>query len=773
MKSERLTASIVTVIGLIAVLAFRSPAGHDAFAANATRSTTGASPVAVADITGPLPRGVEVQLLAASRVAPLRTAPAHLTLVRVELRAGASLILPATGVMLAAVTHGELRTGGATFAQGSQMVPDPTSARPVTAGPTGAELLLFTAGAATSSAATPVTGAGSIATPASPVAIPVPRVETHMLASGVVDRLPARPATAAILRVTIAPGASIDQRLTAGPMLVVVSSGEVTVQGDSGISLTLAGGGSTTVASFSTVSATNRTSTPVELLVAGLFPQGTLGATTRSSPTADARPTIAALQTQVAAAEATASSFAATMTAASGTIAQLATREADAARTAAANATAIASVQAVSSVSAADAASTITALEATRAEQVATVAAMETAQANASATIEAVETARAGAESTARALSTDVADAQTALATAQAAAGIAAAEASTQASDLAATVTALAGELDTSQVTSTALANAASTQMAALTAAAETATAVAATHAAEIVAANATAAAQADAAESTIAAQASSAANASAEAATAASNAAATASAQSDALTAAAATAAAQSDALTAAAATAAAQSDALAAAAATATAQSDALSAAAATATAQSDALAAAATAASAQSADLAAAQASVQTGLANTTALAGTVAAQQTAIADDRAAAAATVAALSTQLAQASRVASGSLDPTYVTISVDVDLFGVLNGDPAAISNATKAVKSAFAPYRKGDCRAGVVITFGHGNTITGGQQLAAAMNAILKAAEPKVVGAAAFDNFGDLSGPLGRVDFRLYLFSGCSPA
>jgi hypothetical protein len=74
---------------------------------------------------------------------------------------------------------------------------------------------------------------------------------------------------------------------------------------------------------------------------------------------------------------------------------------------------------------------------------------------------------------------------------------------------------------------------------------------------------------------------------------------------------------------------------------------------------------------------------------------------------------------------------------------------------------------------PYVRADCRAGVVLTFGHAPSIALGTQLATAVNTVIRDQYPDVFDGAAFDAFGDLSPPVGQVDIRIYFFTGCAPA
>jgi hypothetical protein len=63
--------------------------------------------------------------------------------------------------------------------------------------------------------------------------------------------------------------------------------------------------------------------------------------------------------------------------------------------------------------------------------------------------------------------------------------------------------------------------------------------------------------------------------------------------------------------------------------------------------------------------------------------------------------------------------------------------------------------------------------VLTFGRAPTIDQGVALASAVNALLPEVAPELFDGAAFDNFGNISGPYNQVDLRIYFFTGCAPA
>lgn len=206
-------------------------------------------------------------------------------------------------------------------------------------------------------------------------------------------------------------------------------------------------------------------------------------------------------------------------------------------------------------------------------------------------------------------------------------------------------------------------------------------------------------------------------------------------------------------------------------------TAGADAASAAAATESARETA---AANQASTAAADASAADATTQALLGGQEALVATISAQSTNAANlatsataAASSAAATIAAQATQAAESANQITGAINPEYVELSIQVDLQGVLADNDAANTQALAAIRDALQRYTSASCRAGVVLTFGHGSTIGIGTQLAAAINDMIQAQYPGAFGAAAFDSFGDLRAPLGQVDIRIYFFSGCGPA
>jgi len=132
-----------------------------------------------------------------------------------------------------------------------------------------------------------------------------------------------------------------------------------------------------------------------------------------------------------------------------------------------------------------------------------------------------------------------------------------------------------------------------------------------------------------------------------------------------------------------------------------------------------------------------------------------------------------AATVAALATQAAERENQVTSSINPEYVELSIQVDLQGVIAAHDPTVNAALAALRDVLQPYTQASCKAGVVLTFGHGGTIGQGTQLAAAINTLIQDQYPGSFDGAAFDSFGDLRAPLGQVDIRIYFFSGCDPA
>jgi hypothetical protein len=123
---------------------------------------------------------------------------------------------------------------------------------------------------------------------------------------------------------------------------------------------------------------------------------------------------------------------------------------------------------------------------------------------------------------------------------------------------------------------------------------------------------------------------------------------------------------------------------------------------------------------------------------------------------------------AAMATTTALAGQAASGSIDPTLVELSIEVDATGLINGDPDAIEETSQTLADALDQYE--GCRVGLALTFGWSSDLQTGLAVADAVNAILQDDFPEIFADAAVDNFASLQDPVGRVDMQLYFYRGC---
>jgi len=677
---------------------------------------------------GPFPEGVSLRLLAAATLPDPPAGEAVLRLDRLELAPGATLAgTTGGGALLLAVESGEIEAAAPTAAAGRY------GAGGQLAVPTGTDYELTNVGAAPAAllrlrlepvGASPSPTAAEASLPTRPVTAATPEATTAQVLLAETVRLPRGEAQLLLAEVAWEAGATTGDRIYPGPVGLVVAEGELTARGPTGTPVRLEPGGGILAPAY-TAHEVRAGAEPATALAVALLPaEAPRAGGFLPSPTPDF-PATARVAADAAAA----------------TIAALGEREASAAAMAAAAATEAAAGAGARATLAAEATA---------------------AGGSAAATVERLAAARRQAESS--------------LGTARAAAESAAA-----------TTTALAGERASAAGSATAGAAARATGAAELAS-----LAAAATQAAEA----------ATGAEATIAAQVVAASDAGATATAAADRAGrAAATIETDrrqAQTAAVALATAQArltDALgtanvgaTAAAATSAAAESARA------TAAADAASLATAAAGVAADATAAALEAGVAQGAlsatvaaqatqGSAAAVAATET-IAQVAAGQATVAAQQAALADlagsATAAAGAAGSALATAAADATAaeatiaaVTGGGVAPEPVELSIQTDLVGVLTENPAAVETAREGLRRVLTPYARAECRAGVVLTFGHAGDVGSGADLAAAVNELLPVEFPDLFANAAFDNLADLNPPPGQVDLRIYFFGGCAPA
>ena len=128
------------------------------------------------------------------------------------------------------------------------------------------------------------------------------------------------------------------------------------------------------------------------------------------------------------------------------------------------------------------------------------------------------------------------------------------------------------------------------------------------------------------------------------------------------------------------------------------------------------------------------------------------------------------ATVVAASTVAAATAAAEQASLTAAFVEVEVDGDLDGVLSGDPTSEAALVDTLRRRLARYQRSDCRAGVVLTFGHADDVGTGVEYAAAVNGLIRDQFGSLFDATAFDAFADLTPPAGSVQLRIYFFGRC---
>ena len=788
----------LVVAGLVLVVALIFASGGRAvgqfFAASPHADEGAATPESIAEAVANLPGEIELSLLATSELGGLNTNGLELWLERIAVSAGERVIGQALGDEILYVEAGTvsvqigstattLNTGRSIgFSAGDEYGIEPS-------GSGGATILKISLH--------PKPNSGSLA--ASPVAVPV----SELLVSGGAGRLVSRRGTLFIAKVVLPSASRTGDQSLSGPIALLVESGSIEVHDRTAPNVVIEAGQAIFLPGYTQFNAENSADIDAVVLIAGLLapPSGAAVGPTATpipamTPTPTPTPTTGPDLLGTAQAEGTRLA---------GQIAILATREADIAKTAAAlettltavsqsnnaNASAVADIQSAAKTAVAELQATQVSLESeieragdVQAGLVATVTALadELESAAATATIlseqsaaeaEAVQSEVGSLEATIVALQTAVTDGREAQSTT-------AALLATSESDAAAVAEGLASAEAVIESQGTAVAGAEATIESQASAISE-ADVLIEEQTGLLADAQATIEAQSGAiseAEVTIEEQTGLLADAQA-----------TIEAQIGVISNAEETIESQAASL----ATAESESEALAsdieAAKATMTSQANAAATAEveheeALAAAQATAEAYAAALADASSAATAAAAAAEQTANADESEIEGlsaTIAAQQTEAAESRSAAAtsavdaisaeATIIALNTALASTATVALSSLNPEFVDLSIQADLDAVLAGDETAVEDARVALDAVFAPYD--GCRAGVVLTFGHGVLIGQGTVLADAINAVIQAEHPEIFGGAAFDAFGDLSPELGQVDIRIYFFTGCDAA
>ncbi len=135
------------------------------------------------------------------------------------------------------------------------------------------------------------------------------------------------------------------------------------------------------------------------------------------------------------------------------------------------------------------------------------------------------------------------------------------------------------------------------------------------------------------------------------------------------------------------------------------------------------------------------------------------------------------ATVAALDQQLQL------NSLDPVSVLETVQVDINGVLDGDPDAIEDARDALGTTLAPYVQGqNCRIGFVNISSRSAELGPGVDLSDAIAEIIESDFPQLLPEPTDGSSPQLASesialpgtePAGEVNLQLFLSAGCQPA
>ena len=118
-----------------------------------------------------------------------------------------------------------------------------------------------------------------------------------------------------------------------------------------------------------------------------------------------------------------------------------------------------------------------------------------------------------------------------------------------------------------------------------------------------------------------------------------------------------------------------------------------------------------------------------------------------------------------------------SGSLNPSAVTETIQVDLQGMLNGDEDAMNDARTKLQSVMAKYPAPECRAGFVLISGAAPTLGDGVNLAQRIEEILWAEYPTVfedekTGRQRFWTPSEGGPPDGTVEIDIFFYNGCSP-
>jgi hypothetical protein len=137
----------------------------------------------------------------------------------------------------------------------------------------------------------------------------------------------------------------------------------------------------------------------------------------------------------------------------------------------------------------------------------------------------------------------------------------------------------------------------------------------------------------------------------------------------------------------------------------------------------------------------------------------------------------------AQATSAALEEQVQLNSLNPNSVGETFQVDLQGVLSGDPDALDDAADALGEVLDPYVEGEnCRIGFVNISSRSNQLGEGVQLSDAIAVIIAQEYPELLPEPADGSDPQLASesialpgtqPVGEVQLQLFLSSGCTPA
>jgi hypothetical protein len=137
----------------------------------------------------------------------------------------------------------------------------------------------------------------------------------------------------------------------------------------------------------------------------------------------------------------------------------------------------------------------------------------------------------------------------------------------------------------------------------------------------------------------------------------------------------------------------------------------------------------------------------------------------------------------AQATSAALDQQVQVASLNPMPVDATIQVDLNGVVAGDDDAVEAAISELDDAFGTYLNGqDCRIGFVLISSRSNELGQGVDLSNAIANIIEEEFPEILPESTDGSSPGLlsesialpgTSPVGEVQLKLLLSSGCQPA